>query len=90
VRTVTADIGWYVVSEKWHNFWELPETKLLGLFEVAGKSTIFPKLHTNRYSCNILRLLFVLFRTFERERQIPLGSRSHSLMKQGTTEMQPA
>ncbi len=22
--SVTANISWYVVSEKWHNFWELP------------------------------------------------------------------
>ncbi len=22
--SVTANIGWYVVSEKWHHFWELP------------------------------------------------------------------
>ncbi len=42
-------IGWYVVSEKWHNFWEPLKPNLLGLFDVAGKSTIFPRLHTNRY-----------------------------------------
>ncbi len=22
---VTANIGWYVFSEKWHHFWELPK-----------------------------------------------------------------
>ena len=40
--SITANIGWYVVSEKWHHFWELPNTNLLGLFEVAGRNTIFP------------------------------------------------
>jgi hypothetical protein len=24
IRSVTANIGWYVVSEIWHHFWELP------------------------------------------------------------------
>jgi hypothetical protein len=39
--SVTANISWYVVSEKWHHFWELPCTNLLGLFKVAGKITFF-------------------------------------------------
>ena len=47
IGSVTANVSCYVVFEKWHNFWELPQTNLLGLFEVEGKSTIFPKLHTN-------------------------------------------
>ena len=48
-RSVTANIGWYVVSEKWHHFWELPQANLLGLVEVAGKNTIFPILSKYRY-----------------------------------------
>jgi hypothetical protein len=40
-RSVTANISWYVVSEKWHHFRELPHTNLLGLFEVAGENNIF-------------------------------------------------
>ena len=42
VRPVPANIGWDIVSEKWHHFWKLPNTNLLGLFEVAGRNTIFP------------------------------------------------
>jgi hypothetical protein len=37
----TANISWYVFSEKLHHFWELPNTNLLGLFEVTGRNTIF-------------------------------------------------
>jgi hypothetical protein len=40
--SVTANIGWCVVSEKWHHFWELPHENLLGLVEVARKNIIFP------------------------------------------------
>ena len=42
MRGATANICWCVVSvsEKWLLFLELPETNLLGLFEVAGKLTL--------------------------------------------------
>ncbi len=46
-----ANIGWYVVSEKWHHFWELTYTNLLGLFKVAGKNNIFPILSNIDISC---------------------------------------
>jgi len=36
-----ANIGWYVVSKKWHHFWEIPQPNLLGQIKVAGKITIF-------------------------------------------------
>ena len=36
-----ANIGWYVVSEKWHHFWEIPQPNLLGQIKVAGKIPIF-------------------------------------------------
>ena len=49
-RSVTGNIGWYVVSEKWHHFWELPLTNLLGLLEVAGKNSIFPILRNSNRS----------------------------------------
>jgi hypothetical protein len=40
MRGATANICWCVVSEKWLLFLELPETNLVGLFEVAGKLTL--------------------------------------------------
>ncbi len=38
---VPDDLG--LNSLKWHHFWELPQTNLLDMFEVAGKNNIFPE-----------------------------------------------
>jgi hypothetical protein len=37
----------YVVSEKWRHFWELPDTNLLGLFEIREKGLTI--CHTNEF-----------------------------------------